>query len=59
MSAPAMEKYQPHEFKPGIEFASDDELAREAVNRQQQYFTLSEHVKWGLRPIATQWWMID
>ena len=32
MSAPAMEKYQPQEFKPGIEFASDDELAREAGN---------------------------
>ena len=32
VSAPAMEKYQPQEFKPGIEFASDDELAREAGN---------------------------
>ena len=27
-----MEKYQPQEFKPGIEFASDDELVREAGN---------------------------
>ena len=32
VSAPAMEKYVPEEFKPGIEFASDDDLAREAGN---------------------------
>ena len=27
-----MKKYEPEEFKPGIEFASDNELAREAGN---------------------------
>ena len=32
VSSPAMKKFEPEEFKPGIEFASDDELAREAGN---------------------------
>ena len=32
VSSPAMKKYEPEEFKPGIEFASDNELAREAGN---------------------------
>jgi choline dehydrogenase len=32
VSSPAMEKFEPEEFKPGIEFASDDDLAREAGN---------------------------
>jgi choline dehydrogenase len=32
VAAPAMQKFQPEEYKPGIEFASDDELAREAGN---------------------------
>ena len=32
VSAPAMKKFEPEEFKPGIEFASDDDLAREAGN---------------------------
>ena len=32
VSAPAMKKYVPEEFKPGIEFASDEDLAREAGN---------------------------
>ena len=32
VSSPAMKKFEPEEFKPGIEFASDDDLAREAGN---------------------------
>ena len=32
VSSPAMKKFEPEEFKPGIEFASDEELAREAGN---------------------------
>ena len=32
VSSPAMKKFEPEEFKPGIEFASEDELAREAGN---------------------------
>ena len=32
VSSPAMKKFEPEEFKPGIEFASDNELAREAGN---------------------------
>ena len=32
VAAPAMKKFEPKEFKPGIEFASDEELAREAGN---------------------------
>ena len=28
VSSPAMKKFEPEEFKPGIEFASDDDLAR-------------------------------
>ena len=32
VSSPAMKKFEPEEFKPGIKFASDDELAREAGN---------------------------
>ena len=32
VSSPAMKKFEPEEFKPGIMFASDDELAREAGN---------------------------
>ena len=32
VSSPAMEKFEPEEFKPGIKFASDDDLAREAGN---------------------------
>ena len=32
VSSPAMRKFEPEEFKPGIEFASDEELAREAGN---------------------------
>ena len=32
VSSPAMKKFEPEEFKPGIEFASNDELAREAGN---------------------------
>lgn len=32
VSSSAMKKFEPEEFKPGIEFASDDDLAREAGN---------------------------
>ena len=32
VSSPAMKKFEPEEFTPGIEFASDDDLAREACN---------------------------
>lgn len=32
VAAPAMKKFEPEEFKPGIEFASDVELAHEAGN---------------------------
>ena len=32
VAAPAMQKFQPEEYKPGVEFASDDELARKAGN---------------------------
>jgi choline dehydrogenase len=28
MAQPAMEKYQPQEFKPGVQFQTDDELAK-------------------------------
>ena len=54
VSAPAMEKYQPQEFKPGIEFASDDELAREAGNIGTTIFHPVGTCKMGLRPIGTQ-----
>ncbi len=32
VSAPAMARFEPEEFKPGIQFSSDEELAREAGN---------------------------
>ena len=57
VSAPAMEKYQPQEFKPGTEYASDEELAREAGNIGTTIFHPVGTCKMG--PVTDNYAVVD
>ncbi|SLN52581.1 GMC family oxidoreductase [Roseisalinus antarcticus] len=47
MSKPAMQKYQPQEWKPGVEFQSDDELAKLAGDIANTIFHPTGTAKMG------------